>query len=161
VTGKTLEEFMREKIFESLGIGDITLYPKQKPDMEGRIRPWAHSETGQGPAVDAPDFDMLFGGTDCLGGGGAFGSVGAYFKFLQAVLQRDPKLLTPESYDELFKPQLDEQCKKAFNECLRSSLAYSQYLGMSLPESIEKTWSFAGMICEQGQSGRILDRTYF
>jgi CubicO group peptidase (beta-lactamase class C family) len=161
VTGKTLEEFMGEKIFKPLGITDITFYPKERPDMKERMATLSTlSETGEGPAIES-EFDMIFGATDCLGGGGAFGSAADYFKFLQAVFRRDPKLLTPESYDELFKPQLDAQCKTAFNEYLRSSPAHSQYLGMSLPEDIEKTWSFAGLICEQAQEGRMLQGTYF
>ncbi|KAF2864802.1 beta-lactamase/transpeptidase-like protein [Massariosphaeria phaeospora] len=150
---------MREKIFEPLGISDITFYPT--PEMQQRAATLSTlSATGAGPAVDAPDFDMLFGATECLGGGGAFGSAAGYFTFLQAVLRRDPKLLTPESYDELFKPQLDQQCKKAFNEYIRSSPAHTQYIGMGLPTDIERTWSLAGMLCEQGQEGGVVEGTY-
>jgi CubicO group peptidase (beta-lactamase class C family) len=162
VTGDTLEQFMVKKIFEPLGIKDVTFYPNQRPDMNDRQATVSTlSETGEAPAVDAAAFDPLFGGKDCLGGGGAYGSANAYFKFLHAMLRRDSKLLKPESYDELFKPQLNKQCKKAFNEYLRSSPAHAQYLGMSLPGDIEKTWSFAGMICEQGQEGRMSEGTYF
>lgn len=162
LSGKTFEEFMSEKIFEPLGIKDITFYPDDRLDMQDRLATVSTlSETGEPPAVDAASFDPLFGGKDCIGGGGAYGSASDYFKFLQAVLRRDSRLLGPESWDELFRPQLNEPCKKAFNEYLRSSPAHSQYLGMSLPGDIEKTWSFAGMICEQGQSGRMLEGTYF
>jgi len=162
VTGCSLEHFMTEKIFEPLGIKDITFYPDDHPEMKDRRADISTlSEIGEPPAKDAPEFDALFGGKDCLGGGGGYGSASDYFKFLHAVLQRSPKLLRPESYDELFKPQLNEQCKKAFNDYLRSSPAHAQYLGMSLPSGIEKTWSFAGLICEQGQEGRMAKGTYF
>ncbi|PVI02399.1 beta-lactamase/transpeptidase-like protein [Periconia macrospinosa] len=162
ITGNTLEQFMKEKIFDPLGVKDITFYPNDRLDMEDRLATVSTlSETGEPPVIDAATFDPLFGGKDCLGGGGAYGSANDYFKFLHAVVRRDSKLLKPESYDELFKPQLDEQCKKAFNDYLRSSPAHAQYLGMSLPGELEKTWSFAGLICEQGQQGRMSDGTYF
>jgi CubicO group peptidase (beta-lactamase class C family) len=162
VTGHSLDQFMREKIFEPLRIKEITFYPQDKPHMKDRLATVSTlSETGESPAVDAADFDPLFGGKDCLGGGGAYGSATEYFKFLQAVLQRDPRLLKPESYDELFKPQLNDQCKKAFNDYLYSSPAHAQYLGMSLPGEMQKNWSFAGLICEQGQEGRMSEGTHF
>lgn len=162
VTGKTLDAYMSEKIWEPLGIKDITFYPKKRPDMEDRMATISTlNEQGEGPAADAPDFDILFGGTDCLGGGGAFASSKDYFTFLQAVLRRDSMLLDDASWTELFKPQLNEQCKKAFNEYITSSPLHKQYLGMCIPTDIEKTWSFAGMICEKGQEGRMSDRTIF
>jgi hypothetical protein len=37
----------------------------------------------------------------------------------------------------------------------------TQYLSMSLPTDIEKQWSFAGLICETGQEGRMSDGTIF
>ncbi|KAJ4348811.1 uncharacterized protein N0V89_010189 [Didymosphaeria variabile] len=150
LTGTTLEKFMAEKIFTPLAIKDITFYPNDREDMLNRLATVSTlTETGEPPAIDAATFDPLFGGKDCLGGGGAYGSANAYFTFLHAVLRRDARLLTPASYDELFRPQLDATCKKAFNAYLRSSPAHAQYLGMSLPSEIEKTWNFAGMICEE------------
>ncbi|PSN62090.1 beta-lactamase/transpeptidase-like protein [Corynespora cassiicola Philippines] len=155
-TGTTLEEYMKEKIWGPLGIKKITFYPKSNPDMQGRIASISTlNEKGEGPAVDAADFDILFGAIECLGGGGAFGSTEGYFTFLQAVLRRDSKLLTGESWKELFKPQLNESTKKSFNDYLKSSPLHTQYLGMGLPTDLEKNSSFAGMICENGIQGRM------
>ncbi|KAF2010156.1 beta-lactamase/transpeptidase-like protein [Aaosphaeria arxii CBS 175.79] len=161
VTGKSLEEFMVEKIFEPLGIKDLTFYPKKREDMKDRLATLSTlSETGEAPAKDASDQDMLFGGTDCLGGGGGYGSAQDFFTFLQAVLRRDNRLLNSESYDELFRPQLNDEVKTALNEYLRSSPAHAQFLGMSLPQEIEKTWSFAGLTVEQDLEGRMLAGTH-
>ncbi|KAF2680079.1 beta-lactamase/transpeptidase-like protein [Lentithecium fluviatile CBS 122367] len=161
-TGKSLEAFMAERIWGPLGIKDITFYPKKRDDMADRMATISTlNEKGEGPAVDAPDFDILFGGTECLGGGGGFASMEGYFAFLQAVLRKDRSLLNDLSWTELFKPQLNEQCKKAFNDYLKSSPLHSQYLGMCIPTDLEKTWSFAGMICEKGQRGRMSDGSIF
>lgn len=162
VSGKTLDAFMKEKIWEPLSITDLTFYPKKRPDMHDRMATISTlTDKGEGPAADAPDFDTLFGATDCLGGGGAFGSAEAYFTFLQAVLRRDSQILSEDSWTELFRPQLDARCKKEFNDHLQLSPLHTQYLGMSLPTDLPKQWSFAGMICEKGQDGRMNDGTIF
>jgi CubicO group peptidase (beta-lactamase class C family) len=153
---------MKEKIWEPLGIKDMTFWPKQNSDMRDRIAGISTlNEKGEGPAVDAPDFDTTFAATDCLGGAGGYGSIESYFAFLQAVLRRDPKLLNDESWTELFRPQLNEQCKKELNDVLKATPMHTQYLGMSLPTGIAKQWSFAGLICESGQEGRMSDGTIF
>lgn len=74
------------------------------------------NETGEAPAIDEPTFDILFGGTECLGGGGCFSSAQGYYTFLSAVFRRDTRLLTADSYTELFRPQLDAKLEEAFNE---------------------------------------------
>ncbi|KAK2598720.1 hypothetical protein N8I77_012110 [Diaporthe amygdali] len=109
---------------------------------------------GEPPAVDEPTFDILFGGTECLGGGGGFGSAQGYYTFLSAVFQRDPRLLTVDSYTELFRPQLDSKLEEAFNKYLVLSPAHEQFIGMGIPSSIRKTWSLAGMVALDGQEGR-------
>jgi CubicO group peptidase (beta-lactamase class C family) len=144
VSGKTLDTFMNEKIWTPLGIKDITFYPKERQDLKDRMATISTlNEQGEGPVADASVFDMLFGARDCLGGAGAFASAEAYFPFLQAVLRREAKLLDDASWTELFKPQLDERCKKEFNDYLKSSPMHTQYLGMSLSTDTEKQWSFA------------------
>ena len=58
--------------------------------------------------------------TDCLGGGGVYGSPEAFLKLLHAVLNNDSRLLQAHSYDELFKPQLNERCKQSLHNLLLS-----------------------------------------
>jgi CubicO group peptidase (beta-lactamase class C family) len=162
LSGKTLDAFMKEKIWNPLGIEDMTFFPKEKPDMESRMAAMSTlNEQGEGPVTDVPGFDINFGATDCLGGSGAFGSAEGYFAFLQAVLKRDAKLLNDASWAELFKPQLNERCKKELNDYLTSSPQRTQWVGLSLPTDIVKQWSFAGMVVEQGQEGRMNEGTIF
>jgi len=160
VSGKTLDAVMKEKIWDPLGITDISFFPKERSDMKDRVANISTlNEQGEGPATDAGGFDVFVDATDCLGGVGAFASAEAYFIFLQSVLKRDSRLLNDDSWDELFKPQLDERCKEELNDYLKSSPLHTQLLGMGLPADIEKQWSFAGMIAEQGQEGRMNART--
>ncbi|KAI4912768.1 hypothetical protein J4E90_006174 [Alternaria incomplexa] len=160
VSGKTLDAVMKEKIWDPLGITDISFFPKERSDIKDRVANISTlNEQGEGPATDAGGFDVFVDATDCLGGVGAFASAEAYFIFLQSVLKRDSRLLNDDSWDELFKPQLDERCKEELNDYLKSSPLHTQLLGMGLPADIEKQWSFAGMIAEQGQEGRMNART--
>lgn len=162
VTGKDLHAFMEEKIWRPLGVKDISFYPKKRADMAHRMATVSTlGEDGQGPAADAPEFDVMLAAKECFGGGGAFASTTDYFKFLQAVLRRDTRILADASWTELFKPQLNDECKTALNNYLKLTPLHTQYLGMCLPTDIEKNWSFAGMICEKGQNGRMGDGTIF
>ncbi|KAI1113976.1 beta-lactamase/transpeptidase-like protein [Nemania sp. NC0429] len=162
-TGTTLEDFMRTRIWEPLGIADdTTFWPKTKDGMKDRV---AHistlNEKGEPPAVDMPDFDLLFGGTDCLGGAGVCTTSKAYGIFLAAVASRDARLLRPTSFDELFRPQLNEQQEKALNDYVDQSPTHTQLLAMRLPPSLKKTWCFAGLVAKEGQEGRFGPGTVF
>lgn len=163
VTGSTLEEFMRARIWERLRIAeDTSFHPEAKDGMKARMADMSTlNNEGEPPAVDAPTFDIIFGATDCLGGGGLFISPKAYGIFLSAVARRDAKLLKPASFDELLRPQLDEQCEQALNDYIASSPVRTQLLGIRIPASIRKTWSFAGLVVKDGQEGRIGPGTVF
>lgn len=146
VTGETLETYMSKNIWEPLGIKDITFWPKERADMKHRLADLSTIIPESDKAVDAPDFDLCFGATECLGGGGAFASSEAYMALLQAVLREDSKLLKPHSYSELFKPQLNEECENAFCNLLSSNQQMQEYFGHNVPATGKKNFSFAGML---------------
>ena len=114
--------------------------------MKDRIADMSMSNPTSGKAIDAPDFDVNGGVTDCLGGGGKFASAEAYMTLLQAVLREDPNLLKPQSFRELFKPQLNEECSAALHNLLLLDPQMNEYLGMNLPTSGRKNWSFGGLV---------------
>ncbi|RYP40861.1 hypothetical protein DL767_001342 [Monosporascus sp. MG133] len=162
-SGVSLDEFMRIRIWKPLGIeNDITFWPKTKDNMKGRMADMSTlDQNGNPPAMDASDYDITLGATDCMGGDGIYGSIKAYYTFLSALLRRDPKLLTSRSYDELFRPQLNEKCEQALNDYIALSPAHTNFLGQRIPASVRKTWSFAGLIAKEGQEGRFERGTAF
>ncbi|KAK5631719.1 hypothetical protein RRF57_007433 [Xylaria bambusicola] len=161
-TGTTLDDFMRTRIWEPLGIAeDTTFWPKTKEGMKDRVAHISTLNEGGLPAVDAPDFDLLFGGTDCLGGAGVCATSQAYSIFLSAVARRDARLLQPTSFDELFRPQLNGQQEKALNDYVDQSPIHTQLLALRIPPSLKKTWSFAGLVAKEGQEGRFGPGTVF
>ncbi|KAF2110250.1 beta-lactamase/transpeptidase-like protein [Lophiotrema nucula] len=159
ITGKSLDVLVAEKICAPLGIVDATFYPKEKLHMEGRIADMS-TISEEGPAQHL-EFDILGGCTECLGGGGLFASAEAYFAILQAILRREPSLLSESSWTELFRPQLDSQCKRALNEYINCTPQHTQFLGMSMPASVERNWALAGMVCEQDLEGQMREGTIF
>jgi CubicO group peptidase (beta-lactamase class C family) len=155
-TGSTLEEYMSARIWVPLGIeNDFSFYPESKSYMKDRLGAVSMvNDKGDQPIVDAPEFDARFGATDCLGGGPCWATPRAYYTFLSAILQRDPKLLTLSSYEELFKPQLDEQCEKAMNEYIALSPVHTQFLGLRVAPQAPVTWTFAGLMPKDKLDGR-------
>ncbi|TVY81966.1 Acyltransferase LovD [Lachnellula suecica] len=151
VTGESLETHMSKNIWTPLGIKDITFWPLQRDDMRSRIA----DVSGIGPdgkCVDMP-WDMTVGAKECMGGGGAYATSSAYFDVLQAVLREDTKLLSPASYAELFRPQLNDQCKEALNNLILTDQAQHEYLSVNVPRSAKKNWCFAGLVLEEDQTG--------
>lgn len=156
VASCNLEVYMRTNIWAPLGIErDVSFHPKTMSGMDGRVATLTSlSDNFEGPAKDEPNFDALFASDDCFGGGGAYATTRAYYTFLSAVFRRDSRLLTPESYIELFRPQLDERGEKAMNDYINSTPTYKQYLGFSVPPTVRKNYCLAGMSCAAaGQDG--------
>ncbi|GAW10789.1 hypothetical protein ANO14919_001240 [Xylariales sp. No.14919] len=156
VTRKTLGEFMRERIWAPLGIEkDASFFPHAEEDMRDRVAEFSTlNDKGEPPAVDFSSYDMMNGTADCLGGGGLYISANGYYTFLSAVFRRESKLLSPSSYDELFRPQLDERCEQALDDYFHLSQTHSDFLAMGTPRSARKTWSFAGLVVKDAQEGR-------
>lgn len=91
---------------------DTTFWPRENIDMKERMADMCMLDfAGSGKAIDAPEANINSNMTDCLGGGGVYGSPEAFMTLLHAVLNNDSRLHQVHSYDELFKSQLDERCK--------------------------------------------------
>ena len=69
---------------------------------------------------------------------GIFTFAKAYYTFLSAVFRRDEQLLKAESYDKLFRPQLDAEIEAKFNTYLASSPAHTQFLTLYIPHTVRK-----------------------
>ncbi|KJZ77817.1 hypothetical protein HIM_02994 [Hirsutella minnesotensis 3608] len=163
ITGMSLEDFMSKHIWEPLGIRDeVTFFPDAKPSMNGRRADISKlPEQGKLVAEDSPEFTLLSGYKDCAGGAGLHASTEAYHTFVSALFRRDSRLLTPDSYQELFRPQLNEPTEQALNDYLMSSPHHAVVLSLGIPSTIRKSWSFAGMVCLNAQQGRFDKGTTF
>jgi CubicO group peptidase (beta-lactamase class C family) len=158
VTGKTLDEYMRENIWKPLSMSDVTFWPNTRPELKDRMADISFLSP-DGKAVDSQGFDVNYATEECLGGGGCFGSPEDYFKFIQALFQEDPVLLKPKSYRELFKGQLSEKCRKDFKHALQVDPAWVGYLNHNIPPMVDRDYSLAGMIVRDNQPGWMGENT--
>lgn len=66
---------------------DTTFWPGENIDMKERMADmWMLDLAGSGKAIDAPEANIDSDVTDCLGGGGVYGSQEAFMTLLYAVL---------------------------------------------------------------------------
>lgn len=126
VSGVTLEGFMRENLWEPLGIKDMTFKLSSRPDLVERMAAMSEREAGSSTVkyMGGKQFHQDTDGSeieDCLGGQGVFTSPEEYFKVVKAVLttEDDEKLLKKETLNEFFKPQLGEGSATALNGLLQ------------------------------------------
>lgn len=107
VTGKDLEGYMRENIFDILGMKATSFYVQDKPEMKEKLVGVAmRKEDGTLGAIPAPNNDTPI---DASGGTGLYSSPDDFVKVLQDLLQDEPKVLSKEYADMLFSPlQLPE-----------------------------------------------------
>jgi CubicO group peptidase (beta-lactamase class C family) len=129
VTGLTLEEYMRQNLWEPLGIKDMTFQLKSRPDMKERMADMSLRDeesgkvkyTGAMEAYHSPDGDEV---QDCMGGQGVFTSPEEYLKVIHALLTTDEneKILKKETLKEFFTPQLGEVAAATINAVLQDDM---------------------------------------
>ena len=129
VTGLTLEEYMRQNLWEPLGIKDMTFTLKSRPDMKERMADMSVRDEGSGKVrytgarmtYQEPDGEEV---QDCMGGQGVFTSAEEYIKVLHAALttDEDERLLKKETLKEFYTPQLAEEPSAAMNALLQDDV---------------------------------------
>ncbi|CAO2649644.1 Nn.00g070290.m01.CDS01 [Neocucurbitaria sp. VM-36] len=154
VTGTSLEEYMKKKLWGPLGIRDITFFPSfLRPDLKERLADMSvREESGKvrftGARMTYRDGEGREVG-ECMGGQGSFTSAEEYVKVLKAVLtcDEDEKILKRESLEEFFRPQLGQGSKAALNEVLQDDMTNNAMGGTA--KEIEKDWGLGGVLIMQ------------
>lgn len=103
LTGKGLEELAQENIFEPLGMENSAYEWKTRFDKDFAL---GHNEKGESLKKDKDN--------EPRGGGTLETTAKDYTKFLTAVLNQ--KLISKESYDEIFSPHIRIRSEKQFGE---------------------------------------------
>lgn len=132
VTGLTLEEYMRQNLWDPLGIVDMTFQLKSRPDLKERIADMSMRDAESGK-VRHTDAIMTYQDADgeevedCMGGQGVFASPEEYIKILHALLTTDEneKVLKKETVKEFFTPQLGEGASVVINAFLQEDMVNS------------------------------------
>lgn len=103
LTGKGLEQLAQENIFEPLGMENSAYEWKTRFDKDFAL---GHNEKGESLKKDKDN--------EPRGGGTLETTAKDYTKFLTAVLNQ--KLISKESYDEIFSPHIRIRSEKQFGE---------------------------------------------
>jgi CubicO group peptidase (beta-lactamase class C family) len=113
VTKQTLNDYMREHIWEPLGMKSTTFRLRERPDISER-RADISKRAEDGTLI--PMIERVVGNDtpDDRGGGGLHSSTGDYVKLLIALLKNDGTLMKPETVDALlFEPCLSSAAREA------------------------------------------------
>ncbi|KAF2630465.1 beta-lactamase/transpeptidase-like protein [Macroventuria anomochaeta] len=156
VSGLTLEEYMRQNLWEPLGIKDMTFQLRSRPDMKKRMADMSVRDeesgkvryTGARMTYQDADGEEV---QDCMGGQGVFTSAEEYIKVLHALLttDEDEKLLKKETLEEFFTPQLGEGASAAINAVLQDDMV-NNAMGGTLKDS-KRDWGLGGLLLTEDQ----------
>ena len=148
LTGLSLEDYMRRKIFDVLGLESPTFFIRRKEGGVGRLVQCV-TRGKDGELVNFPDPT----GDDAReeqGSGGLYCSVGDYVTVLIALLKEEPKVLSRETVEALlFSPQLQEG-SDAYAGFMAAKYLWGAFSG-GAPASAKVNHSLGGLLVEDGE----------
>ncbi|KAJ4350082.1 uncharacterized protein N0V89_008703 [Didymosphaeria variabile] len=116
----TLEEYMRENIFDVLGMDDTTFEPRAHHDVAARLPPMVGRPLPDEPLSDEiaslnSTRNLMLDHKDQYGSGGLFSTAEDYLKLLKSILRNDGQILKPETVDTLFVSTMSPSSDAALN----------------------------------------------
>ena len=146
--GKKLGQFMKQNIWDPLGMASTTFHPEEVGDIQTRLA----SMSVRLPSKPLTPFDgalLTVPAKDDLGGAGAYSSASDYIKVLASILRDDKILLKRESVQEMFTPQLTSVQKAAYTKLAHSTPEMNDQLTSGVKIGTEVTWGLGGVIIEE------------
>lgn len=143
LTKMSLEEYMKQNIFEPLGMKSSTFFIKKHPDLEKRlvkiVQRSAEGGLEMGKSANGDD------PAEASGGGGIYMSAEDFLAVLKDLMQLEPKLMRANFAQMFFsRPQLKEgtTAMEHFNRAL-SMLSYTLSV---LVKDVEINQSLGGLL---------------
>ena len=151
-SGLSLEEYMKQNIWQKLGMGSTTFRPDLRSDFPARRMAMAarNRATGEISAGVVPQEAQGKYAKDCCGGVGLYSTIEDCTKVLQALITKDKKIMSAESFDMLVTPQLPTN--EYFLEVIRG--VGQGHLGQTWPKGVEGTFGFGSSIAGEDFPGR-------
>ncbi|KAJ5707615.1 hypothetical protein N7488_007416 [Penicillium malachiteum] len=107
LTGMNLDEYQQKYIWQPLGAKNTTFFPANRGTTENDLHEIAERSQGAGPQnLKVGSLPWLFECRDALGGAGLYSTANDYSRLLAALLADGGPLLSKESVDEMFRPQV-------------------------------------------------------
>ena len=146
--GKKLGQFMKENIWDPLGMTSTTFHLEEQEDVRTRLA----SMSVRLPSGEIAPFNVSVlkdPAKDDLGGAGIFSTATDYLRILASILRNDEKLLKKESVEEMFTPQLTPVQKAAYMKLADGIPGLNTHLAGRLKPGTEITWGLGGAIIEE------------
>jgi len=144
LSGLDLDEYMRQNIWQPLGIENLTFWPDKKPGMKEKLAKIS-SRNASGKVETHKGRFLNDGSTDAFGGHGTFGSGAEYIKVLRSILADDGRFLKKETTALMFKPWLSKSSKESLNETLNNPRMASFFPG-EFPANNDYDWGYGGLL---------------
>ena len=144
--GIALGDYMEANIWKPLGINDMTFHLEKREDLRVRLADMHNRDplesNGKAVYIGSKSWDDPI--ERDFGGIGLYSSAPDYLKVLQSLLADDGKLLKSASIEEMFRPQLTDESRKALNELLEDPEANAS-IG-DLPLGVKKDYGIGGLL---------------
>jgi CubicO group peptidase (beta-lactamase class C family) len=158
VTGRTLGQFMQQRIFDPLGIPAGQFYPVTREDLRARLVDLNPNDPeALGRAVLGGGGDMNKTTRGDFGGHGLFLPGADYIKILRSLLANDGKLLKPANVDNMFQHHLSPEATSAHEAALISPMGVFFRVGID-PET-KAGHGLGGLLTLQDVDGWYGERT--
>ena len=149
--GIKLGEYMRQHIWDPLGMSSTTFHLEDEPDVEARLADMS-IRTPTGDLELFPELFVPRPVRDDMGGGGLCSSAADYIKVLASILRNDGKLLQKQTVDEMFEPQLSPQSKAMLQNVLTVPEVNDLLTG-GLKIGTSFNWGLGGIMVEEDTEG--------
>jgi CubicO group peptidase (beta-lactamase class C family) len=151
VTGKTLGDYLHERVFAPLDINDAQFFPVTREDLRSRLVDLSPDDPdAQGRAVVGDGSQNLSGKGD-FGGHGLFMTTPDYLKVLRSLLSNDGKILKPETVDNMFEHHLSPESTTALQAAFKSPAGQFYLVGTS-PDK-KAGYGLGGLVTLEGVDG--------
>jgi CubicO group peptidase (beta-lactamase class C family) len=145
VTGLDLDTYMRQNIWEPLGLDSFTFWPDTHPHVSSRLASMTIRDAKTGRAVQSrKPIRIAPRIKEACGGQGVFGTAPEYLDILHSLLVDDERLLKKETTATMFQPQLSPASKKALIQAFQEP---SWAIG-DFPHTDEYDWGLGGLLID-------------
>ncbi|KFZ04156.1 hypothetical protein V502_10364, partial [Pseudogymnoascus sp. VKM F-4520 (FW-2644)] len=149
----SLGAYMKEHIWDPLGITHATFHLASRPDMKNQLMDMS-TRDADGKVVPSALASWWADRTFDSGGAGMYITPGDYAKVLCAILRNDGTLLKLETMELLFEPQLGPEVQQTFESTLYDN-GGAPVFSSGLPRSARTTQALGGTVCREDVYGDV------